>query len=165
LIIAIIGVSASGKTTLQKQLNIPKVTTFTTREPRVGEALDSYNFVTVEEFKTLKANGTFLETAIINGNFYGSPKILPPNSSIVLNAHGVESLRKIREDILVVGCHVSSDTFATRLVSRADPSSFERLLSYTNESRKVLELADIIINTEKPVSENVLSMLETIAKK
>lgn len=165
MIIALIGVSASGKSTLQKQLNIPKVTTFTTREPRVGESLDSYNFVTVEEFKTLKANDTFLETAFINGNFYGSPKILPSCSSIVLNAHGVESLREIRKDIIVVGCQVSFDTCAIRLVSRNDSSSFERLLSYNNENKKVLELSDIIINTEKPVSENVLLMLETMSKK
>ncbi|XP_067863821.1 membrane-associated guanylate kinase, WW and PDZ domain-containing protein 3a isoform X2 [Heptranchias perlo] len=49
----------------------------TTRPPREGEVPGvDYNFISLEEFKTLEESGALLESGTFDGNFYGTPK--PP---------------------------------------------------------------------------------------
>ncbi|XP_051890590.1 membrane-associated guanylate kinase, WW and PDZ domain-containing protein 3a isoform X2 [Pristis pectinata] len=49
----------------------------TTRPPRDGEVPGvDYNFISLEEFKTLEDSGALLESGTFDGNFYGTPK--PP---------------------------------------------------------------------------------------
>ncbi|XP_074119190.1 LOW QUALITY PROTEIN: membrane-associated guanylate kinase, WW and PDZ domain-containing protein 3 [Sminthopsis crassicaudata] len=49
----------------------------TTRAPRDGEVPGvDYNFISVEQFKTLEESGALLESGTYDGNFYGTPK--PP---------------------------------------------------------------------------------------
>lgn len=75
--IVLCGESASGKSTIEKILckeyGYKKVTSYTTRSPRVGEkdGVD-YHFITTEEFKEKQKNGFFAEVGEYNGWFYGS---------------------------------------------------------------------------------------------
>ena len=72
--------SGAGKTTLcdkvQKEFkDIHYAVTATTREPRDGEVDGkSYYFMTRKGFEKRLAEGGFIESAVVHGNLYGSPK-------------------------------------------------------------------------------------------
>lgn len=72
--------SGAGKTTLcdklQKEFkDIHYAVTATTRAPR-GDEVDgkSYYFLKMEEFESKLAAGGFIESAVVHGNRYGSPR-------------------------------------------------------------------------------------------
>ena len=72
--------SGAGKTTLcdklQKEFkDIHYAITATTRSPR-GDEVDgkSYYFMTMADFESKLAKGGFIESAVVHGNRYGSPK-------------------------------------------------------------------------------------------
>ena len=72
--------SGAGKTTLcdklQKEFkDIHYAITATTRAPREGEVDGkSYYFMTLADFEAKMAQGGFIESAVVHGNRYGSPK-------------------------------------------------------------------------------------------
>lgn len=72
--------SGAGKTTLCEKLkkefkDIHYAITATTRAPREGEVDGkSYYFMSREEFEAKRAAGGFIESAIVHGHLYGSPK-------------------------------------------------------------------------------------------
>lgn len=74
--------SGAGKSTLvnallQKEPQIKLSISFTTRAPRPGEQDGrEYHFTTQEDFLARKANGEFLESAEVHGNYYGTSRIL-----------------------------------------------------------------------------------------
>ncbi len=80
LIFVVSAPSGAGKTTLcdklQKEFkDIHYAITATTRAPRGGE-IDgkSYYFMSREGFEKRLAEGGFIESAVVHGNLYGSPK-------------------------------------------------------------------------------------------
>lgn len=70
--------SGAGKTSLVAALldtdpKVRKSVSFTTRAPRPGEVNGrEYNFVNVEEFERMRAQGEFVESALVHGNHYGT---------------------------------------------------------------------------------------------
>ena len=72
--------SGAGKTTLVSGLIasdplVRKSVSYTTRKPRPGEENGrDYHFVTDERFQRMRADGEFLETALVHGNLYGTSK-------------------------------------------------------------------------------------------
>lgn len=67
--------SGAGKNELVRQLGLPKITTFTTRQPRRGESdMYDYYFVDKPTFRLLENIGRFVETNTFKGEFYGTPK-------------------------------------------------------------------------------------------
>jgi guanylate kinase len=74
--------SGAGKSTLVNALlaqepAIRLSISFTTRPPRPGEHDGrEYHFTTVEDFLERKANGEFLESAEVHGNYYGTSRIV-----------------------------------------------------------------------------------------
>jgi guanylate kinase len=70
--------SGAGKTSLvnallEREPGIRLSVSYTTRAPRPGEQHGvHYHFVTEPQFQALKANGEFLETAFVHGNWYAT---------------------------------------------------------------------------------------------
>ncbi len=70
--------SGAGKTSLVAALlkcdpQVRLSVSFTTRAPRAGEVNGrEYNFVDVAAFERLRANGEFVESALVHGNHYGT---------------------------------------------------------------------------------------------
>ena len=99
--------SGAGKTTLCDKLrdefkDIHYAITATTRAPR-GEELNGkdYYFLTMDEFEKKLAAGGFLESAVVHGNRYGSPRApleaaLAEGCDVLLNVdvQGAASIRK-----------------------------------------------------------------------
>ena len=76
----VVAPSGAGKTSLVNALlkldsNIRLSISYTTRAPRQGEQNGrEYHFVDKPAFEAMIAAGDFLEWAVVNGNYYGTPK-------------------------------------------------------------------------------------------
>lgn len=120
--LVLIGPSASGKTEIAKILirdfGMRKLVTYTTRAMRPGEknGID-YNFVTVDEFKTLETAGEFVETTLYNGNYYGTrKKDVDLNKVVVLDPSGLNRL-----------CDMFGEVIVTVLLETAEETRIERM--------------------------------------
>jgi guanylate kinase len=95
LLVVISGPSGVGKDTLIERLRqfdrrLQYSVSYTTRKPRPGEKDGvSYFFVSRQKFEELAAQSFFLEHAVYNGNYYGTP------------AAAVEEARAAGRDILL----------------------------------------------------------------
>jgi guanylate kinase len=80
LLIILSSPSGTGKTTITKRLveENPELilsVSYTTRAPRKGEKEGrDYFFVSEEKFERMRAEGMFLEWAVVHGAFYGTPR-------------------------------------------------------------------------------------------
>lgn len=78
----VVAPSGAGKSTLVNALlaQEPEIVlsiSFTTRQPRPGEQHGrEYHFTTVEDFLARRADGEFLESAEVHGNYYGTSRLL-----------------------------------------------------------------------------------------
>ena len=134
--------SGAGKTTLcdklQKEFkDIHYAITATTRAPRAGEVDGkSYYFMTREGFEKRLAEGGFIESAVVHGNLYGSPKAPVVSAledgcdvlmnmdvqgaaavrDLIRNAPPGDSLKRTLVDIFVVP--PSAEVLRNRLVAR-----------------------------------------------
>ena len=107
MLIVIVGESGSGKTTLQNELlkrGYGRIVTATTRKRRRNEPEDAYHFVSREEFGRMQEAGELVESAVYNGNGYGTPAgeiadALEPGrrSVIVLTPDGMRAVRSLAE--------------------------------------------------------------------
>lgn len=93
------GPTCSGKTYARDVLallDIKKLISYTTREPRDGEIYGmDYYFVTGKEFHKLQSEGIMRESAVHLGNYYGSPNPSPEeNSVLILEPKGVRDYIK-----------------------------------------------------------------------
>jgi guanylate kinase len=108
-------------------MNIHRVVTATTREPRYLEqdGVD-YHFLSRDEFLRRKAEGWFLETAEFAGALYGTPmapvRDLPEQGTDVILKIEVQGARRIRELVpdamLIFVWPPSVDELIARLVGR-----------------------------------------------
>ncbi|ODV62988.1 guanylate kinase [Ascoidea rubescens DSM 1968] len=107
--IVVSGPSGAGKSTLLKKLFAEFPDSFgfsvsnTTRKPRPGEVNGKdYNFVTVDEFKTLIDENKFIEWAQFSGNYYGTTikavedvsKVAKKTCILDIDMQGVISVKK-----------------------------------------------------------------------
>ena len=110
--IVLVGESASGKSSIEKYLvdnyGYNKIISYTTRQPRDGEVDGvDYHFITVEQFKALKEQGFFAETAIYNQWYYGTAKEdYACDRVAVLTPHGLRQISKLK-DIDIVSFYIS----------------------------------------------------------
>jgi guanylate kinase len=76
----VVAPSGAGKSTLVNALlardpNIQLSVSYTTREPRPGDKDGrEYHFVSIEKFMQLRADGEFLESAEVHGNYYATSR-------------------------------------------------------------------------------------------
>lgn len=103
--IVLIGESACGKSTIQKELcslGYEKVISMTTRPQRANEVPGKdYVFVSNEEFEQRWEEDYFVEVGEYNGWHYGTPKEeCAENGVAVLTPHGLRQLKKQMKDIV-----------------------------------------------------------------
>ena len=107
-LIVISAPSGCGKTTIVEHLlkrnkNLARSISYTTREPRLGEANGrDYFFVPPEDFKVKKQSGFFLESAQVFNHFYGTSKefvkdTISSGIDIVL-AIDVQGMKQLKEN-------------------------------------------------------------------
>lgn len=99
--IILVGESASGKSTIEKELcknyNYQKIISYTTRPPRQGEVdgID-YHFISKEKFHELHMNNFFAEIGCYRDWWYGSAIIDCNDTKIaVLTPHGLRQMKAI----------------------------------------------------------------------
>lgn len=101
--IVLIGESASGKSSIEKNLvdkyKYNKIVSYTTRQPRQNEADGvDYHFIDTKRFCELEETGFFAESAHYNGWRYGVAKEDCTNDKVaVLTPHGLRQVSKIPE--------------------------------------------------------------------
>lgn len=146
-LLVLVGPSGSGKTTLAKALGFTPLCTTTCRAPRPGEADGvDYHFVSDDAFEQLVSHGLMAEHASYAGIRYGVPVALidavrrgstvagdresgdrgsgegvePPTFVIILNADGVDTMRRLLGRDRVLAVHVSAplDRLEARLCAR-----------------------------------------------
>lgn len=167
--IILCGASASGKTEvakyLQKNFNIKKAITNTTRKIRINErdGIDYY-FLTKEEFLKLKEEGSLVESTEYNGNFYGCSKSeVTDDKVVILEPSGVEAFLKLDDPhIVVFYLETSENIRKERMLSRGDDiSSVERRLSLDKDhfNEKNFSFKHILINTDNITIEEISSFI------
>lgn len=156
--IIICGKTASGKSTVQKELaklGMNKVVTYTTRPPRDGE-LDGedYHFIDRDEFRELMNDGFFVETTAYHVAtdevwYYGTPlhEIQDADSDKVLvaNPSGLTQIKDYCEfnnlkSPIVCQIKASEDIALERLLHRNDnPKEAERRVKADNYDFKEID--------------------------
>ena len=107
LVVVISGPSGSGKSTviqeiLSKKKNTAQISTYTTREPRVGETDGrQYNFISPKEYLKLLNEKKLMACSRIEHNYYGMPlleeKLQENNGMDLLIDMGVSGGLEIKE--------------------------------------------------------------------
>ncbi len=169
------GNSATGKSTLVKTLlkkskhDVARCITTTTRPMRKGEIQDvSYRFVTEEAFAKLLKKGAFLEHAVVFGNNYGTQKqdleallSAGKNTFLILDLAGIKSVLEIRPDALLIMLTAKRETIKNRLIKRGtDPKEIRERLAHLKEEKELLNLADLIIATDKTTPRQVAGQVD-----
>lgn len=173
--IILVGESASGKSTIEKELvskfGYKNIVSYTTRSPREGEkdGID-YHYISKEEFLKLKNSGFFAETGEYNGWLYGTAKEdCSDDKVLVATPHGLRQLKKNSElNIVSFYIKVPRRDRLIKILQRGDDieESYRRSLSdvgqfdgikdevnYCIENKgyklPVSEIADIVITLFK----------------
>lgn len=150
------GPSASGKSTLQARLGLPKIVTWTSREPRAGEQEGvDYHFATREQIELMFRQGLMLEVSEYRQNLYGTSISSIEDAgkdgqvrSTVMDAAGARLVKeKWGERVLLIGVLAERDDLAKRLFERkvSIAEQEHRLHSYDQESA-ALSQCDLIIH-------------------
>lgn len=165
MIVVLVGESGCGKSSLAKRFielnpSFSRVVTFTTRPMREGEEIGvDYNFISKEEFETLKAEGFFLEAAQYREWWYGTPKDIfnDGNKIIVLTPAGARALRRYAakigslEHIKVIYLFVDRRSRLINTLKRGDniEEAYRRSLSDVGQFDSFSDEADIVLRNEQ----------------
>ena len=172
--IILVGKTCSGKSTvaniIEKEYNIPRVKTYTTRPRREGEG-DEYHFVSEKEFFDLQSEDFFFETTsykVSNGDtwYYGTPKKeLVDNCCIVMNPEGMKKIRHFLDltdfDILIIYLNVTEGMQYSRLRQRGDVSdeATRRIEADAKDFADIGEYYNLSINTECFAPEEIAKII------
>lgn len=165
MIVILVGESASGKTTLARDLQqfegFSQIVTYTTRPPRNGEqdGVD-YHFITDEKFNVMIDNNEFVEHASYRGWQYGTAinSKITEDVVIVLTPAGARAFRKfaaehpeLELDLFVIYIMVDRRSRLMKLLERGDDieEAYRRSLSDVGQFDAFDREADyILINNE-----------------
>ena len=156
MILVISGPGGVGKGTLVQRLvaRDPRLwlsRSWTTRDPRPGEASDAYRFVTRDEFLAHVAAGGFLEWVEFLDYLQGSPVPDPPAGSDVLfeiDVYGARSiLERYPEAVSIFVVAPSREEQEARLRARGDSEEriSQRLAKADEEAALAAELGSVIV--------------------
>lgn len=156
LLVVLQGPSASGKSTIQSKLGLPRIVTWTSRLPREGEidGID-YFFKTKDEMRQLYEQGQMIEMTEYHGNLYGTPIRLieevfykSERKSIILDEVGAKRIKQLFSDkVLLLGIKAERHECASRLKARGHSTSDinSRLGSFEVEI-EALSHCDLVLN-------------------
>lgn len=174
--IVLVGESASGKSSIERYLvdnyGYNKIVSYTTRQPRDGEVNGvDYHFITRSQFRRLKEQGFFAETATYNDWYYGVAKRDCTDDKVaVLTPHGLRQISKI-EDINVISFYINVPRRdrLIKILQRGDSieESYRRNLSDVGMFDGIKDEVDFIINNDgykKSIEEMSKEVLKHIKK-
>lgn len=172
--IVLVGESASGKSSIEKYLvdnyGYNKIVSYTTRQPREGEinGID-YHFINVEQFRRLKEQNFFAETAIYNGWYYGvAKKDCTDDKVAVLTPHGLRQVSKIKDiNVISFYINVSRRDRLIKILQRGDDieESYRRNLSDVGMFDGICDEVDYVINNvgyNKSIKEMAKEVLDSL---
>ena len=157
--------SGAGKTSLVSQLlgtdrHVKKSVSYTTRAPRPGEESGvHYHFIDTQEFARMKAQGDFLETALVHGNEYGTSRHTVESECgagfdvlLEIDWQGASQIRKSNPGVVsVFVLPPSISALGERLRRRAQDSAeviARRIAAARGEISHVSEFDYVIINDD-----------------
>ena len=153
--VVLVGESASGKSSIEKYLvdnyGYKKVVSYTTRPPRDGEVDGvDYHFIDKSQFRRLKVQGFFAETAEYNGWYYGTAKKDCTDDKVaVLTPHGLRQMCKI-DDIKVISFYINVPRRdrLIKILQRGDniEEAYRRSLSDVGQFDGIEDEVDFVIN-------------------
>ena len=157
--------SGAGKTSLvaallERDPQVRKSVSFTTRAPRAGEVDGrEYNFVSVAEFERMRAHGEFVESALVHGNHYGTSQLwmsarMAEGHDILLEIdwQGAAQVRRVNPAaISIFILPPSYEALLSRLNNRATDARgiiVQRLHNAREEIAHLFEFDYVIINQD-----------------
>lgn len=179
-IIVIVAPSGSGKSTLIKRLKsevseIVESVSYTTRKARPGEENGvHYNFISKEEFLSMKEQDEFLEWAEVHGNFYGTGKSfvesrLKEGDNILfdLDVQGTDSFKsffKEKANVIFIA-PPSVETLEERLKGRGTETDESLKIRLENAKKELLRKDDYDFCVVNDDLERAYSDLKVIINK
>ena len=170
-IIILIGESASGKSTIEKELvkrGFNKIVSYTTRPIRKDEidGID-YHYISEEEFLNKLHEGFFAEYTIYNSWYYGIAIPDCKNDSVVVvEPHGFSQLKKI-EGLNIISFYIKVDerTRLIRMVERGDNllEVFRRIFSDQGVFQFIADEVDYVIDNNSNINtavDEIIYLLE-----
>lgn len=155
--LVLVGESASGKSSIEKCLvdnyGYKKIVSYTTRKPREGEVNGvDYRFITVSQFRRLKLQGFFAETAVYNNWYYGvAKKDCTDDKVAVLTPHGLRQISKINDiNITSFYINVPRRDRLIKILQRGDSieESYRRNVSDVGMFDGIEDEVDYVIDNE-----------------
>lgn len=165
LLIVLSGPSGAGKGTVlgkafKKETNLYYSVSVTTRKPRHGEKEGvNYFFRTKSQFDKMLADGEFLESMEVYGNFYGTPKsnverMLSEGKDVVLEIDvkgAMEVKSKCDEAIMVFLTPSNAEEIKHRLMMRNTETEQQlnvRMTAIMAEIKRINEYDYVIFNDD-----------------
>lgn len=176
--IVLVGFSASGKSTIEKELvknGFNKITSYTTRPIRTKDNEIngvSYHFISDEEFDEKLNTGYFAENTSYNTVFgvwrYASAKEdIDDKKVCVLNPDGLRQLKK-HDDLNIISFYidVDEDIIINRLIKRGDKKEeYERRLEADRiDFSNIYDEVDYVINSNELTAEALADVIINYTK-
>jgi guanylate kinase len=165
-LIILIGASASGKSTIEKELKkigYKNIVSYTSRPIRQGEINHiDYHFISDKEFLEKKSEGFFSENTNYNSWWYGIAKEdLLPDSIAVVEPFGFRQLTKksIENKFEVISFLIECPERVRliRMVNRGDNlmEVFRRIFSDQGVFQGLEDEVTYIVNNNRPLNETI----------
>ena len=155
--IVLVGESASGKSSIEKNLvdnyGYKKIVSYTTRQPRQGEVdgID-YHYISESQFSNLQKEEFFAEIGEYNGWHYGTAKNDCTSDKVaVVTPHGLRQLKKIPNlDIRAFYINVPRIDRLIKILQRGDniEEAYRRSLSDVGQFDGIADEVDYIIDNK-----------------